>query len=387
MTISINSNISALRTSNTIGQVERDSMDRRARLSSGLAINSARESAARLSMSEGMRAELEGLAQGARNTENALDLLNTAEGGMNEISAMLIRMRELALQSSTETLNDKNREAIEAEFNQLKGEIDRLVRVSSYNDQTVLRGFGNSVNREASTAVADAAETGVRFIKLTGAAEGSYTFIDSPDDNEITLGNGTITQTVNLGSRTVDGKVADGTTQVVNFDSLGIEVVLAGEGVKGALGDYSDGELDGKTIEIQNIGGSFQLGSDAVPADRLEYNIANLQTDGPVLDLAGISMGTRDTARAALSHLDGAIYRVSKVRGQVGAVVNRLTHTLDFTTNSIERITASESTIRDVDYAWETSQLARNEIIRQASVATLAQAHIAANMAMGLLQN
>ncbi len=387
MTISINSNISALRTSNTIGQVERDSMDRRARLSSGLAINSARESAARLSMSEGMRAELEGLAQGARNTENALDLLNTAEGGMNEISAMLIRMRELALQSSTETLNDKNREAIEAEFNQLKGEIDRLVRVSSYNDQTVLRGFGNSVNREASTAVADAAETGVRFIKLTGAAEGSYTFIDNPDDNEITLGNGTITQTVNLGSRTVDGKVADGTTQVVNFDSLGIEVVLAGEGVKGALGDYSDGELDGKTIEIQNIGGSFQLGSDAVPADRLEYNIANLQTDGPVLDLAGISMGTRDTARAALSHLDGAIYRVSKVRGQVGAVVNRLTHTLDFTTNSIERITASESTIRDVDYAWETSQLARNEIIRQASVATLAQAHIAANMAMGLLQN
>ncbi len=387
MTISINSNISALRTSNTLGQVERDSLDRRARLSSGLAINSARDSAARLSMSEGMRAELEGLAQGARNTENALDLLHTAEGGMNEISAMLIRMRELALESSTDTLNDKNREAIEAEFNQLKGEIDRLVRVSSYNDQTVLSGFGNSVIKDASTAVTDAADTGVRFIKLTGATEGTYTFMDNPDDNEITLGNGTITQTVNLGSRTVDGNVADGTTQVVNFDSLGIEVVLAGQGVKGALGAYSDGELDGKTIEIQNIGGSFQLGSDAVPADRLDYDIADLQTDGTVLDLAGISMGTRDTARAALSHLDGAIYRVGKVRGQVGAIVNRLTHTLDFTTNSIERISASEATIRDVDYAWETSQLARNEIIRQASAATLTQSHIAANMAMGLLQN
>ena len=89
MALSFNSNISAVKTSNILGQVERDSQDRRARLSSGIAINSSRESAARLSISEGMRAELGGLAQGARNAENALDLLRTAEGGMNEISAWL----------------------------------------------------------------------------------------------------------------------------------------------------------------------------------------------------------------------------------------------------------------------------------------------------------
>ena len=160
-------------------------------------------------MSEGMRAELGGLTQGARNAENALDLLRTAEGGMSEISAMVIRMRELAVQSSSATLNDRNREAIEAEFNQLKGEIDRMVRVASYNDQTVLSGFGNAVNKDTSTALTDADATGVRYIKLTGAPEGTYTFIDNPDDNEITLGNGVITQTVNLGSRTVDGQVAD----------------------------------------------------------------------------------------------------------------------------------------------------------------------------------
>ncbi|MGB1718870.1 MAG: flagellin, partial [Candidatus Latescibacterota bacterium] len=193
MALSFNSNISAINTSNILGQVERDSQDRRARLSSGMAINSSRESAARLSMSEGMRAELGGLTQGARNAENALDLLRTAEGGMNEISAMVIRMRELAVQSSSATLNDRNREAIEAEFNQLKGEIDRMVRVASYNDQTVLSGFGNAVNKDTSTALTDADATGVRYIKLTGAPEGTYTFIDNPDDNEITLGNGVIT--------------------------------------------------------------------------------------------------------------------------------------------------------------------------------------------------
>ena len=386
MAMSINSNISALRSSNILGQAERESQDRRARLSSGLAINSSRESSARLSISEGMRAELGGLTQGARNTEHALDLLRTAEGGMNEISAMLIRMRELAVQSSSETLNDKNREAIDAEFNQLKDEIDRLVRVASYNDQTVLKGFGNTVSSEASSAVADAADTGVHYVKLTGAAEGTYTFIDSPDDNAITLGNGIVTQTVSLGSRTVDGQVSEGTTQVVNFDLLGIEVVLSGEGVRGAAGAYSDGELDGKTIEVEDTGGSFQLGSDAVPADRLLYEIDDLQTDGTLLNLTNVSLGTRDGARAALAHLDGSIGRMSKARGDVGAVMNRLNHTLEFTTGSIERIGASESTIRDVDYAWETSQLARSEIIRQASAATLTKSNIAANMALTLLQ-
>lgn len=386
MALSFNSNISAINTSNILGQVERDSQDRRARLSSGMAINSSRESAARLSMSEGMRAELGGLTQGARNAENALDLLRTAEGGMNEISAMVIRMRELAVQSSSATLNDRNREAIEAEFNQLKGEIDRMVRVASYNDQTVLSGFGNAVNKDTSTALTDADATGVRYIKLTGAPEGTYTFIDNPDDNEITLGNGVITQTVNLGSRTVDGQVAEGTTQSVNFDSLGIEVILSGEGVQDAVGAYTDGELSGKTIGVDDIGGSFQLGSDAVPADRLDYEIADLQTDGPILNLTNVSLGTVDGARSALTRLEETIGRVSKVRGDVGAVINRLTRTLDYTTGSIERITASESTVRDVDYAWETAQLARNEIIRQASVATLSKTNISANLAVSLLQ-
>ena len=172
MALSFNNNIPAVKTSNILGRVERDSQDRRARPSSGNDINSSRESAARLSISKGIRSELGGLTQGARNAENALDLLRTAEGGMNEISAMIIRMRELAVQSSTATLNNKNREAIEAEFNQLKGEIDRLVRVASYNHQTVLSSFGNAVNKETSTALTNEAKTGVRYVKLTGVPEG-----------------------------------------------------------------------------------------------------------------------------------------------------------------------------------------------------------------------
>ena len=104
-------------------------------------------------------------------------------------------------------------------------------------------------------------------------------------------------------------------------------MILSGEGVRDAAGAYTDGELSGKTIQVDEIGGSFQLGSDAVPADRLDYEIADLQTDGPMLNLTNVSLGTVDGARSALTRLEETIDRVSKVRGDVGAVINRLTRT------------------------------------------------------------
>ena len=127
MAIGIASNIASLRASNDLSHFDLDSASRRDRLTSGLSVNSGRDSGARLSVSEGMRAEIGGLTQGTRNAEHALDLLRTAEGGMNEISSILIRMREMAVQSSSDTLNDSNRESLDAEFGQLKEHVDRIV--------------------------------------------------------------------------------------------------------------------------------------------------------------------------------------------------------------------------------------------------------------------
>jgi len=387
MAISIATNIASLRASNDLSHIDLDSTSRRQRIASGHAVNSAREGGAQLSISEGMRAEIGGLTQGTRNAENALDLLRTAEGGMNEISSILIRMREMTVQSSSDTLNNGNREALDAEFGQLKGQIDQIVGLANYNEQTLLRGFGNRVDANSSSALADAADTGVQRITLSATQSGTYTISDSPDDNEITIGNGVTTQTVNLGSRTVDGQVATGTTQVVNFDRLGVSVTLAGEQVEDAAGAYVDGELDGKTIIIEEgTGGSFQLGSDALPADRLEYDIPDLSTNAQVLDISNLSIGTRDGARSALLKMDQTINRLTGVRADVGALSNRLTHTLDFTTNSIERVNASESTIRDTDYAWETTHLAKNQILRQSTAAVFGMSKTSTTMALNLLR-
>ncbi len=115
---------------------------------------------------------------------------------MNEISSILIRMREMAVQSSSDTLNDSNRESLDAEFGQLKEHVDRIVELANYNEQTLLRGFGNEIDASVSTALTDAADTGVRRITLNAAQSGNYTFLDNPGDNEITIGNGVTTQTV-----------------------------------------------------------------------------------------------------------------------------------------------------------------------------------------------
>ena len=154
MPVRINSNVAFSRAISDFNRVDRDTQIHRARLASGLRLNSGRDGGAALSMSDGMRAEISGLAQGARNTETAIDLLRVAEGGMSEISNVLIRLREIATEATTSTLNDSNRIALDDEFNQLNDFIDRSAKLVSYNDQSLLAGFGNKVS-ESSSALAE----------------------------------------------------------------------------------------------------------------------------------------------------------------------------------------------------------------------------------------
>ena len=118
----------------------------------------------------------------------------------------------------------------------------RIAQSSKFNDQVLLTGFGNSID-STSTAVATSNVTGVTSIALSGAQTGTYTFTDTAGDSQITLGNGTVTQTVSVGTILDGSVVATGTKVVANFDRLGVQVTLAGANVTGATGQYSDGDL------------------------------------------------------------------------------------------------------------------------------------------------
>ncbi|MCZ6635647.1 MAG: flagellin [bacterium] len=366
------------------------------KLSSGFRINRAADDASGLSVSEGFRAKISGLRQGARNTEHAINLVQTAEGALNETSAMLIRMRELAVQSASSTVNDGNRESIHAEFVQLSNEIDRIASVTSYNNSTLLAGgFGNTVDSATSTALASPT-TGVINVQLSSAAVGNYVFLDTSNtDNQITLGNGVVTQTIDIGTGLdVDGTggvVATGSSIVANFDRLGVALTLSGqkaaEGVNPATDGYRDGELNGLTLVInQGAGGIFQVGSDDGAVHRLEANIQDMRTSGASLSLTGQSLASLSGAQQAITALDVAIGNVSQARGDLGALQNRLSFSLRNAENSIENNQASESSIRDADVAETVTDFTQAQVMVQASVAVLSQANVLPQNALSLLQ-
>ena len=387
MPLRVNNNIAAINSRRHLNQNTRVLGIRLERLSSGLRLNRAADDAAGLSVREGMRAEIAGLKVNVLNAEQATNQLQVAEGSLNEVNAILIRMQELATQSSNSTLNDTNRESIQAEYSQLIAEIDRISQATTYNNQTLLSGFGNTVSQTGSTAISTSNLTGVTDVKISGAQTGTYTFADTGADSQITLGNGTVTQTINIGT-ILDGTViATSTKFVANFDRLGVQVTLAGANVAGATGDYTDGDLDTTTLLVESgTGGSYQVGPKDQSFNRIEVSIRDMSASGAILNLNTTSVAAIGTSRTSITQLDIAITEVSQTRGDVGALQNRLAFTIGYTENEIENIQASEASISDADIAEEVTQFTRAQILSQAATAMLAQANVLPQNALALLQ-
>lgn len=381
MPMRVNNNIIALNGRRHLGINSQDLSKRLERLSSGMRINKGMDDPSGLSVSEGMRAQLRGLAVGTRNAEQGTNLIQTAEGALNEVSAMLLRMRELAVQGASSTLSDTNRQSLNAEVTQLMSEVDRIANSTSYNGSTVLTGFGNTVSTSttASTALASGT-TGMTQAILSGAQSGTYTFVDSSStDSQITIGNGTVTQTVSIGTVLDGNRVATGTTALVNFDRLGLAITLNDT--------YTDGNLNNKTLLISaGTGGEFQVGPNASSVDRISVSIEDMRATGVKLNLGAVSVSTIPSARAAMSSLDQAISVVTQVRGELGTQQNRLGYTIARNNVTFENLQASESTIRDADVAEEVSEFTRSQILTQASTSLLAQANALPQNALSLLQ-
>ncbi|MEE2657240.1 MAG: flagellin [Candidatus Latescibacterota bacterium] len=481
MPLRVGTNVTSINAGRHLNTATRSFSKNIERLSSGLRINRGADDAAGLSVTEGMRAELTGIKQGVRNANAGIHLIQTAEGALNEVSSILVRMRELAMSSANSTLTDKNRGGINTEFQQLKTELDRIAASTNYNNQTLLSGFGNTVSTNPLTSTALDGFGGLKEIGISGAMPGTYTFTDNSDsDNQIslaiTLDDGTmVEQSIDIGEAMDldDGKnlVATGATFVGNFDRLGVQLNLVGPGVSfqntwkldaplgeaaainlvthteeacdpacvnieagqslediqvaldAALKDlnpeafaridditgelqvdvkdietegfetsgftsgnvYEDGRLHNKTFHIASSdGGVIQVGDNDNSDNRILVNIDDMRTRA--LNLDGVSVANIVNSRAAIWNIDTAIYKVSRQRGDLGAVQNRLEHTTESLANAIENLQASESAIRDADVAEEISAFTRSQILTQAATAMVAQANALPRNALTLLQ-
>ncbi|MCZ6632410.1 MAG: flagellin [bacterium] len=395
MPLRINTNTPALNARRILNITGKDMKLRMERLSSGLRVNRASDDAAGLSVSEGLRAEISGFAQGMRNAEQATNLIQTAEGALGEMNGILLRMRELAVQSASSTVNDSNRQAVNAEFTQLVSELDRIAQVTSYNNTGLLTGFGNTVSQNIAVSTALASTTtGVVGVQITGATSGSYVFVDSGSDNQLTLGNGVTTQTLTSGSfldsDAAGGVVATGSSVVANFDRLGVQLTLSGQkvaqGLNPATDGYRDGDLNNLALVIDTgTGGTFQVGPDDGAVHRLEVNINDMTASGANLNLGSLSVSTLSSSQSAILSIDLAIKNVTKARGDLGAVQNRLAFSIQATGVMLENDQASDASIRDADIALEVSAFSRSQILNQSGLAMLAQANVLPAAAINLL--
>ena len=274
----INHNLSALNawknmTVNDGGQTK--SLEK---LSSGLRIGRAADDAAGLSISEKMRGQISGLNQASRNAQDGISLLQTAEGALQETHTILQRMRELAVQSASDTVTNEDRAEVQKEINALRVEIDRISTDTEFNTQKLLNG----------------GYTG-KIIHIGANASQSLT---------VTVGN-------------------------MNATALSVN------------------------------GGSAEL---------------------------GIKIDTQSDANTAITTINTAINTVSGERSKLGAIQNRLEHTIANLSTSAENLTAAESRIRDVDIAVEMMNFTKYQILSQASTAMLAQANAKPQAVLQLLR-
>jgi len=368
----INNNLMAMNTQRQLNVNNSNVAKSVEKLSSGYRINRAGDDAAGLAISEKMRAQIRGLNMASRNSQDAISLVQTAEGALTETHAILQRMRELAVQSSSDTnQNDVDREALNQEFVELKKEIDDIANKTQFNNMKLLDGsFGVGVDATvASSTVLGVA--GVSSISASGSSAQVFTFTAAAG-GEVSVSSGGVTVVITDDSTNLDDS---GTISVAEF---GI-TIQTNDGFVGA-------NLNGTTITMETVVGTqeglIQTGANA--NEQLGISIGDMSTTG--LSLTGSVINDRTSATTALTAVNSAINSVSSERANLGAIQNRLEHKINNLNTSAENLQAAESRIRDVDMAKEMSEYTKNNILSQAATSMLAQANNAPQNVLKLLQ-
>jgi flagellin len=371
----INHNIAALNTYNKLNSASGAQSKSMEKLSSGLRINRAGDDAAGLAISEKMRGQIRGLDMASKNSQDAISLVQTAEGALNETHDILQRMRELSVQASNDTNTTSDREEIQKELNQMTSEINRIGNTTEFNTQKLLNG------EKATTAVATSG-----MVSGTAAAAATITTggvlalkIDGTDVNVTLTTADTYAQAVtkiNAAANTALGTTGQ-TYAADNSGTLDLTSLTTGSGssvevVSGAGTTLADLKL---TAGAKDAGDnakaplSFQIGANEnqsltlsisdMRAQALLISTAN-NTDSKLAVTNGTDSTASETALSVLTHSDAAatvtkiqeaIDKVSAERSKLGANQNRLEHTINNLSTSSENLTAAESRIRDVDYA------------------------------------
>ena len=376
------------------------------KLSSGYRINRAGDDAAGLAISEKMRAQITGLNTAQKNAQDGVSLVQTAEGALTEVHSMLNRMVELADQSANGTYdNAVDRANLQKEITSLKEEIDRIADSTNFNGINLLDG---SLSTATTATVSGAANAGTNKagIDLTVTFAGQY---NGTNLNINTVTHAADTLTVEVAA---DGKItlkADATKSYtadqikeafVKADVSAIKdtelqkemkkllgtATITGKGIEGVAGGTTFATTTGTAAKVNPNGKALtlQIGDTSADFNQMDVSVSDMHTKA--LGIDDIDISTQAGAKAAVDKIKAAINSVSSTRGDLGAIQNRLEHTINNLSVTAENMTAAESRIRDVDMANEMMAYTKNNILVQSSQAMLAQANQIPQGVLQLLQ-
>lgn len=464
--ISVNTNVSSLNAQRNLSQSGSDLATSMERLSSGMRINSAKDDAAGLQISNRLTSQVNGLAVAQRNANDGISMAQTAEGAMSESTNILQRMRELALQSANGSNSKEDRDSLQKEVSALQTELTRIAETTSFGGQQLLDGsfgtksfqIGANANETINVSLQDvsADKIGGTFATAIGAgtsfggydaADGSYQTTTSETLTLKTAGGKAVAVALDEDSTATEAanKINASDSDVLATAVAKVDIVL-GAATTGTMtiGDNEitldadttatlatqlqdlgyDATMNGTTLELNASGvdgvsfsigtaGSVQLNSrgdntntavatantDLGYTSALEFSSKNsfsvtggtesaaATVNGTAADkmVSTIDITSQAGSQSALSIIDSAIAEIDSQRADLGAVQNRFDHTISNLANISENVSASRSRIQDTDFATETAEMTKNQILQQAGTSILSQANQLPQTALSLL--
>ena len=387
MSLVVNNNLMAANVARNLNQHYGRLQTSTQRLSSGLRINSAADDAAGLAIRELQRADIAALHQGARNANDAISMIQVADGALGVIDEKLIRMKELAEQAATGTYSSTQRLMIESEYQAMASEITRIANATDFNGMKLLDGTLSGATHDG-TGLTSTGKMKIHFGTANDSAEDYYYItIGSCTASSLGVGNAAGWEMAGENLISVRRKILDdkdnwtGKWDYGTLDLRKCDVKLA---------DYknADGSMD--WAGYQNAVDKW-VNDSVKNGTKIDWENVNPKTgekyaaQGEALRSAGYTVSTQEAAQRALEGINNAIESKDKIRAHLGAMQNRLENTITNLNVQAENLQAAESRISDVDVATEMTQFVRNQILTQSAVAMLGQANSLPQMAMQLI--
>ncbi|HCH0720031.1 TPA: flagellin [Vibrio parahaemolyticus] len=376
MAITVNTNVAALvaqRHLTSATDMLNQSMER---LSSGKRINSAKDDAAGLQISNRLQSQMRGLDVAVRNANDGISIMQTAEGAMNEVTNIMQRMRDLSLQSANGSNSQAERTALQEEVTALNDELNRIAETTSFGGRKLLNGTFGKSSFQIGAASGEAVQIELKSMRTDGLDMGGFSYVaQGRTDYDWQVKENANDLTMSFTNRSgetekiqINAKAGDDIEELATYINGQTDKVTASVNEKGQLQIFMAGEETAGTISFSGDLAS-ELGMSLKGYDAV--NNLNITTVGG--------------AQQAVAVLDTAMKFVDSQRAELGAYQNRFNHAINNLDNIHENLAASNSRIQDTDYAKETTQMVKQQILQQVSTTILAQAKQAPNLALTLL--